>query len=92
MEVVGAQVAARWSAIGCGLGLENSRLEEIEQSSQGPTAVQDCMRHVFSRWYDGETSEYSWKKLAKVLCSYPVGKQGLLPDIHTKLKEKYPPT
>ena len=91
MEVVGAQVAALWRAIGCGLGLKNNQLDVIEQSFKGPTAVQDCMRQVFSRWHDGETSEYSWKKLAEVLCSDPVGKQGLLPDIHTQLKEKYPP-
>ena len=93
MEVVGAQVMNEWRAIGCGLGVEKNQLDAIYQSFRGTTtAALDCMMEVFSKWHDGGASEYSWKKLAEVLCSDPVGKQGLLPDIHTKLKEKYPPT
>ena len=53
--------------------------------------MQDCIRRVFTKWHDGETCEYSWKKLAEVLCSATVNKQGLLPDIHAKLMAKYIP-
>ena len=89
MEIVGVQVTTNWSAVGCALGLKANQLEEIYQSFRGETAMQDCIRRVFTKWYNGETCEYSWKKLAEVLCSATVNKQGLLPDIHAKLMAKY---
>ena len=87
MEVVGVKVQANWRAIGSGLGLKDYQLDTIQQNHQhSVTFVQDCMSDVFSRWHDAQSSEYSWKNLAKVLM---VDREDLLPEIHDKLSTKY---
>ena len=87
MEVVGVRMQANWRAVGRGLGLKNYQLDTIQQNHQHSVHfVQDCVSDVFSRWRDTQSSEYSWRNLAKVLM---VGSEGLLPEIHTELSAKY---
>ena len=87
MEVVGVKVQANWRAIGSGLGLKDYQLDTIQQNHQhSVNFVQDCMSDVFSRWRDAQSSEYSWRNLAKVLM---VDRKDLLPEIQKELSTKY---
>ena len=79
MEAVGVDVQAEWENVGLGLGLEQSSLDTI-RSDCGRDASR-CMRNVFTQWKNSECSEYSWRKLAEVLCSRTLNKAGLLPQI-----------
>ena len=85
MEFVGVDVQANWEDVGLGLGLDDAALSAIESNSNGKTKT--CMRKVFTQWHDGNTSEYSWKTLAEVLCSKIVNKPRLLPDILNNIKK-----
>lgn len=69
-----------WREIGLGLGVRPADLDVIAEDSP-----QQRISQVFTKWHDGGTSEYSWKKLTEVLCSPSVDKKGLLIDIHAKL-------
>ena len=90
MEVVGVDCKAIWRDIGEGLGIDKNALDAIQvNASRELDLPQACMRMVFTRWHDGMTSEYSWRKLAKVLCSRMVNRKGHLETMHTQLKEKY---
>lgn len=81
MNIVGCFVLVNWREIGLGLGLRQSDLDVIASDS----SLRVRIYAVFTRWHDGGTSEYSWKKLTEVLCSPLVDKQGLLADIYAKL-------
>ena len=86
MEIVGVDVQTKWRAIGLGLGLNKRQLDIIQQSHRGSVnSEQDCMTDVFHQWCEGNTSKYSWKKLAEVLCSQAVNMPNILPVIHAKL-------
>lgn len=86
MEIVGVHVQDKWRSIGLQLGIKQRELDIIQQSQKGSvTITQDCMTEVFARWRDNRTSEYSWRMLAKVMCSSLVKMQGLLPRIHSEL-------
>ena len=90
MSVVGINIRSKWRAIGLGLGLGEPELNAIQENNKGgidPT--RDSMTHMFTRWHDGMTSEYSRKKLAEVLCSPLVNSGGLLKEMHSKLTEMY---
>ena len=81
---------SKWREIGLGLGLDNYKLNSIQESHKGGVnPVQCCMTEVFDTWCTGRTCEYSWKKLAEVLCSQSVNMSGILPDIRAKLIDKY---
>ena len=84
MEVVGVDVQVDWEDVGLGLGLGSTELKAIKTNCSGKT--KSCMADVFTQWHDGGTSEYSWKKLAEVLCSRTVDKPGLLPDMLERIK------
>ena len=90
VEIVGVTVQSKWRAVGLRLGLDEPQLDTIQQSHQGSVnSVQDCMTSVFTKWCEGNTSEYSWRKLAEVLCSQTVNMPQILGDIHAKLISKY---
>ena len=78
---------AQWKDIGTKLGVPQSDLEAYEEDLRGNS--QRCITKVFNTWHDGMTSEYSWRNLAEAMCSPLVNKQGLLPALYDKLKEKY---
>ena len=86
LEVVGVDVQVQWRQIGLGLGVKTPELDAIQQTHRGAVDPElDCITQVFTRWHDGVTSEYSWRKLAEVLCSPLVKKEVLLKDMHSKL-------
>ena len=90
VEIVGVTVQSKWRAVGLRLGLDEPQLDTIQQTHQGSVnSVQDCMTDVFAKWYEGNTSEYSWRNLAEVLCSQMVNMPQILGDIHAKLISKY---
>ena len=84
VEVVGVDVQAVWRDIGLGLGLCHAALEAIETNCRGQT--KSCITEVFTKWCEGNTSEYSWKNLAEVLCRRTIKKPGLLSDMFDKIK------
>ena len=84
MEVVGVDIQTDWENVGLGLGLESVTLDTIHKDCGRHSS--SCMRRVFTLWHDGKTSEYSWQKLAEVLCSRTVNKPGLIPHILEKIK------
>ena len=74
--------------MGIGLGLPVEELGAIQMDHKGdPDQAFLCITEVFSQWRARATSEYSWKHLAEVLSSRTVNKQGLLPEIHSRLSE-----
>ena len=79
MNVVGVDVEADWDKVGLELGLESSTLDSINRSYSQD--LSRCMRRVFIVWHESQSSEYSWKKLAEVLCSRTVNKLHLLPKM-----------
>lgn len=85
MNAIGVDVQAEWESVGLGLGLEAATLKAVSKDCSGDTAT--CMRRVFTEWHDGRTSEYSWKKLAEVLCSRAVNRQGLLSGMLDRFKK-----
>ena len=89
LELVGVKLQIQWRQIGLGLGLKQPELDVIQQTNRNSiNAELDCITRVFDRWHDGVTSEYSWKKLAEVMCSPLLMKQGMLADMHSKLSKK----
>ena len=91
MELVGVKVQVDWEKVGLGLGLDQSTV--LNTIRVDCSDSYSCMSRVFDKWYNSSSSEYTWKKLAEVLCSTTVNRQGLLPDllkgIHSKLLENY---
>ena len=87
MEHVGAELQAEWKSIGLGLGLKDQDFEIIKANNK---STLEYISKVFVMWHDRETSEYSWQKIAEVLCYKIVSKQSILSDIHAKLSSKYP--
>ena len=85
MKIVGVDVQAEWEVIGLELGLEPSTLNNIAYDNGRESSA--CMRRVFTKWHDGETSEYSWRQLAEVLCQKTVDKKGLLPAMLKTLQK-----
>ena len=79
MSAVGVDVQADWYNVGLELGLEPSTLESINRSYGHD--LSRCMTRVFIVWHESQSSEYSWKKLAEVLCSRTVNKPYLLPKM-----------
>ena len=77
MELVGVKVQVDWEKVGLGLGLEQSTLNTIRLNCSDSYS---CMSRVFDEWYNS-SSEYTWKKLAEVLSSRTVNRQGLLPNL-----------
>ena len=63
--------------MGLGLGLEQSTLNTIRVDCSDSYS---CMSRVFDKWCNS-SSEYTWKKLAEVLFSRIVNRQGLLPGL-----------
>lgn len=89
LNLVGVDVQVHWRQIGLGLGLKPPELDAIQQKHRGAVNSElDCITEVFSKWHDGKTSEYSWKKLAEVLCSPLVNQKHLLAGTHAKLSPK----
>ena len=90
MELVGVKVQVDWEKVGLGLGLEQSTLNTIRVNCSDSYS---CMSRVFEKWYNSSSSEYTWKKLAEVLCSTTVNRQGFFPDllrnIQSELLESY---
>ena len=90
MSIVGAEVRAKWRAIGLGLGVKEHDLDAIQENNKGGIdPAMSSMMQVFQKWRDGMTSEYSWKKLAEVLCSPLVDGRRILEEMHTKLTKMY---
>ena len=85
MNVIGVDVQADWENVGLGLGLEPVTLKTVSKDCSGD--VSSCMRRVFTEWCDSRTSEYSWRKVAEVLCSRSVNKPGLLSDMLERIKK-----
>ena len=84
MNIVSADVESKWESVGLGLGLETPVLKTISKDNNNVCSC--CMREVFTRWYDNGP-EYSWQKLAEVLCSATVQQANLLPRILEKVKK-----
>jgi hypothetical protein len=90
VEIVGVAAQSKWRGIGLGLDLDNYKLDAMQESHKGSVnPVQHCMTGVFDTWCTGRACEYSWKKLAEVLCSQSVNMSGILPDMRAKLITKY---
>ena len=47
----------------------------------------ECFYQVFTKWHNGMTSDYSWKKVAEALESDTIGQKRLLKNLYMKLKE-----
>ena len=84
MELVGVKVQADWEKVGLGLGLEQSTLNTVRVDCSDSYS---CMSRVFDKWCNS-SSEYTWKKLAEVLCSRTVNRQGLLPDLLNSIQSE----
>ena len=90
MNFVGADCKASWHEIGEQLKIAKGDLAAIRLQTAGrPRAALDSMSSVFTQWHDGMTCEYSWKKLAEVLCSDAVDMRSQLPKMYTKLTKKH---
>ena len=50
--------------------------------------LKNCFRQVFTKWHNGMTSDYSWKKVAEALESDAIGQKILLENLYTKLKQQ----
>ena len=90
MNIIGADCKDEWRKFGTELGLSPADLNAIGMrfpNSADPAS--DCMLSVFSMWSERETEDYSWKKLAEVLCSRNVNKPGLLNKVCTDLSHLY---
>ena len=85
MEIVGVDLQAEWESVGLGLGLEQSTLDTIRKDCSGDSSA--CMRRVFAKWGNGQTSQYSWKTIAEVVCSRTVNKPNLLPQMLEAIKK-----
>ena len=85
MELVGVKVQVDWEKVGLGLGLEQSTLNTIRVDCSDSYS---CMSRVFDKWYNSRSSEYTWKKLAEVLCSTTVNRQGLLPHLLKRIQSE----
>ena len=85
MSVVGVDVKADWDKVGLELGLETSTLKSINRSCSHD--LSSCMTQVFIVWHESQSSEYSWKKLAEVLCSRTVNKPYLLPKMLERIHD-----
>ena len=90
MNYVGADCQASWRAIGLQLKVKNADLDAIQLEIAGqPNAAKTNMSKVFDQWHNGETCEYSWKKLAEVLCSPAVNRPLQLNKMYTELTKKH---
>ena len=87
LEIVGTKVQAQWERLGIGLGLDISKLKAIGEDCRGDTFK--CMTEVFEMWSRQEDNEYSWKKLAEVLCLDIVKQPRLLSVMYKKLSIMY---
>ena len=85
MELVGVKVQVNWESVGLGLGLEQSTLNTIRVHYSGSYS---CMNRVFDKWCNS-SSEYTWKRLAEVLCSRRVNRQRLLPDLLNNVQSEH---
>ena len=89
INFVGADCQAFWMAIGQLLEIKQGHLQAIQLQRAGqPSAALSSITAVFIQWRDGMTSEYSWKKLAEVLCSPAVNKPLQLQKMYTELIKK----
>ena len=88
MNYVGADCQTLWREIGSQLKLTNLDTIQLETAGQ-PNAAMTSMSKVFDRWHNGETCEYSWKKLAEVLCSPAVNRPLQLNKMYTELTKKH---
>ena len=88
MNLVGAELKAKWEAIGDGLGVKPGDLKAF-QANHGhkPDAAQHCMHNVFDKWDGAKTSEYSWQNLADVLTSPAVNEIKVVEQLYEALSK-----
>ena len=88
MNLVGAEVKAKWEAIGGGLLIKTADLNAFK-SNRGhqSDAAQQCMHDVFVKWDTARTSEYSWQNLADVLKSPAVAEIKLVEQLYDALSK-----
>ena len=89
MEMAGIELRAKWRDVGKKLGIEDYELDAYDGDYRGDS--QRCMSKVFETWWnrDGHTSNYSWEKLAEVICSRLIDKGSLLPELLKRLNKLY---
>ena len=87
MNLVAAEIPTLWWCVGEGLGVKEADLKSI-QADYTLHGQKRCFREVFSKWYSGETSEYSWQHLAEVLQSPAVNEQRLVKTLYDNLAAK----
>ena len=69
--------------------MDEGNLEAIEV---GRPVVKNGFAEVFNMWYNGTTSDYTWKKVAEALDSEDMDQKLLLKDLYTKLAKAAPGT
>ena len=84
-EYVGAKIPHNWKEFGRFVGVDEGNLAAIEV---GRPDMKNRFAEVFDMWYNGMTSDYSWKKVAEALESDAIGQKRLLENLYTKLKEQ----
>ena len=61
-------------------------LKAIQADYAGqPDSQKRCFNEVFEKWYNGLTSDYTWKKVAEALVSRDVDSKWLLEVLYKKL-------
>ena len=82
MEYVGEDLQPEWERVGVGLGVNQPRLDAIRSNFNDSSTR---LSHVFTLWHDSQTTEYSWRRLAEVLCSRTVNRPRLLSQMYQRL-------
>ena len=82
-ELVGSQIPAKWELFGVQVGLEQGCLDCL-RSDYHDSKVRFI--HLFNEWEKRRTSDFTWAKVIKVLCSKSVGEYTLAENILKKLK------
>lgn len=89
MNLVGADCRAHWKQIGEQLKIKEGDLAAIQLQAAGmPNAAMQSMSNVFTSWHNGMTCDYSWKKIAEVLCSDEVNMPKQLQKMYSELTKR----
>ena len=79
---VGAKIPHKWEEFGTFVKVKSGDLKALVGSKPNNRRA---FTEVFDRWYCGQTSDYTWEKVAEALESSIVGEKQLLKHLYEKL-------
>ena len=83
MNDVGAEISAKWQAVGNQLGIKPGELDAIQVKSHNDP--KECIRSVFTTWKSQKRRPYTWAVMIEVLRTPEVSEPRLADELVGKL-------